>query len=149
MDWWHLPWFIDQKEEGCHVVGWGILRKLQKSYRVEAAVATPSLQFLFSIPWHYCSLHLSCYIKVLVVCVLCVVAQLCLTLCNPMECNPQGSFVHGDSQGKNTGVGFHALLQEIFPTKGLNPGLLHCRWILYQLSHQGSPLLLKMSLNNT
>ena len=49
-----------------------------------------------------------------------------------------GSFVHGDSPGKNTGVGCHALLQGIFPTQGLNPGLLHCRQILYHLSHQGS-----------
>jgi len=36
-------------------------------------------------------------------------------------------------------VGCHALLQEIFLTQGLNPGLLHCRQILYHLSHQGSP----------
>ena len=33
----------------------------------------------------------------------------------------------------------HSLIQGIFPTQGSNPGLLHCRWILYQLSHQGSP----------
>ena len=43
--------------------------------------------------------------------------------------------------GKNTGVGSHFLLQEIFPTHRSNPGLLHCKWILYQLSHQGSPIL--------
>ena len=43
----------------------------------------------------------------------------------------------GDSPGKNTGVGCHALLQRIFPTQGSKPGLLHCRWILYCLSHQG------------
>ena len=41
---------------------------------------------------------------------------------------------------KNTGVGCHALLQRIFPTQALNPGLLHCRWIFYRLSHQGSPV---------
>ena len=41
--------------------------------------------------------------------------------------------------GKNTGVGCHFLLQGIFPTQGLNPGLLHCRQMLYHLSHQGSP----------
>ena len=46
---------------------------------------------------------------------------------------------HGDSPGKNTGVGCHALLQGIFPTLGSNPGLLHCRQSLYHLSHQGSP----------
>ena len=45
-----------------------------------------------------------------------------------------------DSPGKNTGVGCHALLQGIFPTQGSNPGLLHCRRILYRLSHQRSPI---------
>ena len=62
----------------------------------------------------------------------------CLTLCNPMDCSPPGSSVHGDSLGKNNGVGCHALLQGIFPTQGLNPGLPHCRRILYQMSYQGS-----------
>ena len=57
----------------------------------------------------------------------------------PMDCRPPDSSVHGDSLGKNTGAGCHALLQGIFPTQGLNPGLPHCRWILYHLSHQGSP----------
>ena len=46
-----------------------------------------------------------------------------------------------DSLGKNTGVGCHALLQGIFLTLGSNPDLLHCRQILYQLSHKGSPLV--------
>ena len=41
-----------------------------------------------------------------------------------------------NSPGQNTGVGSHSLLQGIFPTQGSNPGLLHCRWILYQLSHR-------------
>jgi len=45
----------------------------------------------------------------------------------------------GDSPGKNTGVGCHALLQGVFPTQGLNPGLPYCGQILYQLSLQGSP----------
>ena len=40
-------------------------------------------------------------------------------------------------------VGCHALLQEIFPTQRLNPGLWYCRWILYQLSYQGSPRILE------
>ena len=43
-----------------------------------------------------------------------------------------------NSPGQNTEVGSHSLLQEFFPTQGLNPGLLHCRQILYQLSYQGS-----------
>ena len=40
-----------------------------------------------------------------------------------MHCSPPGSSVHGDSPDKNTGVGYHALLQGIFPTQGSNPGL--------------------------
>ena len=47
-----------------------------------------------------------------------------------------------DSPGQNTGVGSSSLLQGIFPTQGSNPGLPHCRWILYQLSHQESPRIL-------
>ena len=43
--------------------------------------------------------------------------QLCLTLCNRMDCSPSGSSVHGGSSGKNTEVGCHALLQ------GSNPRL--------------------------
>ena len=46
--------------------------------------------------------------------VLCLVAQSCPTLCNPMDCSPSGSSVHGDSPGKNIGVDCHALLQGIF-----------------------------------
>ena len=75
--------------------------------------------------------------------VLCLVTQSCLTLCDPMDGSSPGSSVHGDSLGKNTGVGCHALLQGIFPTQGSNPGLPHCRWILYHLIHQGSPRILE------
>ena len=44
-----------------------------------------------------------------------------------------------NSPGQNTRVGSFPLLQGIFPTQGSNPGFPHCRWILYQLSHKGSP----------
>ena len=60
-----------------------------------------------------------------------------------MDCSPPSSSVHEDSPGKNTRVDCHALLQEIFPTQGSNPGFLHCRVILYHLSHQGNPGILK------
>ena len=101
-----------------------------------------------------------------------------LTLCDPMDCNPPGSSVHGilqarilervampSSRGssrprfpalqadslpseppgkpKNTGVGSLSLLQGIFLTQELNRGLLHCRQILYQLSYQGSPSIMR------
>ena len=53
----------------------------------------------------------------------CFVTQSCLTLCNPMDCSPPGSSVHGDSPGKYSRMYCHALLQGIFPTQGLKPGL--------------------------
>ena len=56
------------------------------------------------------------------------------TICSPTNLN---------SPGQNTGVGSLSLLQGIFSTHGLNPGLPHCRQILYQLSHQGSPRILE------
>ena len=131
-----------------------------------------------------------------------LVAQLCLTLCDPVACSPPGSSVHGilqarildwaaicfsrgssnqgikpgspilqansfpsepprseseshlvvsnslrphglysswNSLGQNIGVGSLSLLQGIFPTQGSNPGFLHCRPILYLLSHRGRP----------
>ena len=54
-----------------------------------------------------------------------------------------------DSLGKNTGVGCHALLQGIFQTQGLNPCLLHGRWILYPLSRQRNPFLYATRVENT
>ena len=59
-----------------------------------------------------------------------LVAQLCPTLCHPKDYSLPGSSVHGDSPGKHAGMACHFLLQEIFPTQGSNPGLLHCGWIL-------------------
>ena len=53
---------------------------------------------------------------------------------------PHGLYSPWNSLCQNTGVGNLSLLLEIFPTQGSNPGLLHCRWILYQLSYQGSPI---------
>ena len=53
---------------------------------------------------------------------------------------PYGLYSPWNSPGQTTGVGSLSLLQGIFPTQGSNPGLLHCRWILCQLSYQGSPV---------
>ena len=60
----------------------------------------------------------------------------CPTLCHSMDCP-------WNSPGQNPGVGSLSLLQENFPNQGSNPGLLYCRWILYQLSHKGSPRTLE------
>ena len=56
---------------------------------------------------------------------------------------PHGLYIPWNSLGQNTEVGSFSLLQGIFPTQGLNPGLPHCRQIFYQLSHKGSPRLLE------
>ena len=62
-----------------------------------------------------------------------LIAQSCPTLCDL-----------GDSPGKNNGVGCHVHFQGTFSTQASNPGLLHCGWILYHLSHQGSPGILEL-----
>ena len=58
------------------------------------------------------------------------------SLCGPMD-SPW------NSPGRNIGVGRFSLLQGTFPTQGSNPGLQHCRWNLYQLSHRGSPRIVE------
>ena len=54
-----------------------------------------------------------------------------------------GFYSPSNSPGQNTGTGSLFLLQGIFPTQGSNPGFPHCRQILYQLSHKGSPRILE------
>ena len=88
------------------------------------------VKVVFKLPNHICAM-------------LRLVAWLCSTLCDSMDCNPPGSSVHRDSPGQNTEVDCHVLLQGVFPTQGLNPGLPHCRWILYHMNHQGSPRILE------
>ena len=67
-------------------------------------------------------------------------AKSCQTLCNPADCGPLGSRVHGDFPGKDTGVGCHALLQEIFPAQGSNLCLLRLlNWHAGSLPLAGSP----------
>ena len=69
------------------------------------------------------------------------VAQSCPTLCDSMDCSLPGSSVHEILQARILEwIVSHSLLQGIFPTQGSNLGLLHCRQILYCLSHQGSPI---------
>ena len=101
-----------------------------------------------SNPCLFCFLHLQagsflyCHLgsPAPTLCVL--VTQLCLTLCDSMDCSSPGSSIHGILQAKilewvacsSPGD----LLQGIFPTQGLNPSLQHCRQILYCLSSLGS-----------
>ena len=73
--------------------------------------------------------------------VLCLVAQSC-------RGSPPVSSIHGDFLGKNTEVGCQAFLQGIFPTQGLNPGLVYWRLVLYSLICQGSPFYYLWSINS-
>ena len=68
-----------------------------------------------------------------------LVARSCLTLCDSMELQSARLLCPWNSPSRNTEVGSHSLFQGIFPTQGSNPGLLHCRQIVYHLSHHGSP----------
>ena len=75
------------------------------------------------------------------VCCVCLVVQACPTLCDPVDVAHQAPLSMGlPRQEYWSGLPFPSL--GIFPTQGLNPGLLHCRHIFYFLSRQGSPLIL-------
>ena len=76
------------------------------------------------------------------VCCVCLVVQACPTLCDPVDVAHQAPLSMGlPRQEYWSGLPFPSL--GIFPTQGLNPGLLHCRHIFYFLSHQGRPLILE------
>ena len=65
-----------------------------------------------------------------------------------MDCSPTSLLHPWDFPGKNTGVGCQFLLQEVFPTQGLNPGLPHCRQTLYHLSHHFTLVYSKTLMND-
>ena len=95
-----------------------ILKKKKKDYHYQSFNLSPSFDYAA---------------------VQCLVIQSYVTFCDPMDCSPPGCSVLGDSLGKSNGVGYHALLQGIFPTQGLNPGLPHCRQILSLSEPPGKP----------
>ena len=70
-----------------------------------------------------------------------VASKSCSVMSDSLQ--PLGLYSPWNSSGQNTGMRSHSLLQGIFPTQGLKPGLLHCRQILYQLSHTESPRILQ------
>ena len=96
-------------------------------------VPRPRFLMLFP-PWQSACLCGCCFLQP------CLDAQL---LSRPHGLQTARLLCPWNSPGKSTGVGCHALLQGIFPTQRLNPGLSHCRWILYQFSHKGNPNHLK------
>ena len=86
----------------------------------------------------YIYIYTHMYVYICIYVCMCVCALSCSVVSNSLW--PHGLYIPWNSPGQNTGVGSLSLLQGIFPTQGSNPGLLHCRQILYHLSHQGSPL---------
>ena len=84
-------------------------------------------------PYVYFKLYIG---NIPVVINLCVSPSVVSDSLRPHELQPARLLCPWDSPGNNTGVGCHFLLQGIFPTQGLNPGLWHCRQILYQLNHR-------------
>ena len=66
-----------------------------------------------------------------------LVTQSCPTLCDPMDCSLSGSSVHGILQARILEWVPIPFSRGFFPTQGSNPGLPHCRQILYYFSHQG------------
>ena len=134
-------------------LGWSGSRKQEWRVRCDCSGHLPtllSIGFLLGRQsgsgWtveHWWVCIISAGFGLLLCCAVYLVTHSYPTLCDPMDCSPPGSSVRGDSPGKNTGVGCHVLLQGFFPTQALNPGLQHCKWILYHLSHQGSPRILE------
>ena len=90
---------------------------LELTYRHDVTWKSFSCVWLFATPWT-------------------IAYQASLSVEPEIHCSPW------DSPGQNTGVGSLSLLQGIFPTQGSNPNLPHCRQILYQLNHKGSPRVL-------
>ena len=154
-----LPWWVSGKESACQWRRLGIdlwVRKIPLSRKwLPIPVFPPRKSHGQSIlegysPWgskeSSTTEHSFCMkVKELVV-------QPCPCLCNPMDWGLPARFLcPGDfpgknarlrawnSPGKNTGVGSHSFLQGIFPTQASNPGLPHCKQILYHLTHQDSP----------
>ena len=88
------------------------------------AVFLPNYPEVIYLSFSFYLFIFSFYFLLFSFCVRAKLLQLCLTFCDPVDCSLSGSSVHGDSPGRNSGVGSHALLQGIFPTQGWNP----CLW---------------------
>ena len=109
---------------------------------------TSAFNFLRHSEYHICSWRLFSGIvtfvknkikhlsKKVTVCFCSFWSEICSVVSNSLW--PHELYSPWHSPGQNTEVGSLSLLQGIFPTQGSNPGLLHCRWVLYQLSHKGS-----------
>ena len=102
---------------------WGVLIQIRTDRQIQTSAGDPSLEPMMccEVSWKWSERH--------------------SIMSNSLW--PHGLYSPRNSPGQNTGVGSLSLSQGIFPTQGSNPGLPHCRWILYQLSHKGSPRILE------
>ena len=102
---------------------------------------------MYSCCWERCLQTFSCCktetlrLKLTQHCQLKIESESCSVVSDSFQTH--GLFSLWNSPGQNTGVGSLSLLQGIFPTQGSNPSRSHCRWILYQLNHRGSPRILE------
>ena len=90
---------------------------------------------IFLVSWNYCLWMVKETRDNSILC------ESCSVVSDPLR--PHGLYSPWNSLGQNTGVGSLSLLQEIVSIQGSYPGLPHCRQILYQLSHKGSPRILE------
>ena len=117
---------------------------------------TSIISFSVYFHYHHTSLIVMGIIFIIIFILAFIIYLFFLSLNNLLLCETQSDVsdsvrLHGlyspsNSPGQNTGVGSHSLLQGIFPTQGSNPGLLHCRWIPYQLSHHYCTWVLTLCL---
>ena len=129
------PWFLTASLQNHEMIHFCCFKPLRLRYFALAALENQSAS-LSQLAQVSCPLKIGCLTPNSTS----EVAQLCLTLCDPME--PTRLLHPQNFPSKSTGVGCHFLLQGIFLTQGSNPGLPHCRQTLYRLSHQGSPVWL-------
>ena len=115
---------------------WGVVLCLQtlKSDLDQEKAPCSLVKLLFHWPWCW----IFCF-SFRDLCVYVLVPESCPTLCNSMDYRPPGSSVHGIFQARILEWGAISSSSGIFPTQGLNSGLLHWGQILYHLSNQGSP----------
>ena len=115
----------------------GLFKKLIAFYWLEALTGSISSQWI----------HIF-YIISIIYCILTIKearSESCSVVSDSLR--PHGLYSLWNSPGQNTGVGSHSLLQGTFPAQGSNPGLPHCRQILYQLNHKRIPRKLEIHVN--
>ena len=120
------PWDTPDKNTGCHALLQGIFLTQRLN-----------MCLLYLLQWQAGSLPLASAGKPIIY-TLRKENEICSVLSKYQ--GPHRLYSPWNSPGQNTGVGSCSLLQGIFPTQGWNPGLLHCRQILYQLRYQGNPI---------